>query len=39
MSLWEGRTKKKIGRPATGQGETLYIPQKHLDAVKKILKE
>lgn len=38
MDLWAGRT-KKIGRPATGKGETLYIPQKHLEAVKKILKK
>lgn len=39
MSMWGDRVKAKRGRPASGQGETMYIPSRHLAAVKTILGE
>jgi hypothetical protein len=39
MKLWSDRVKPKRGRPATGQGQTLYIPADKLDQVRKILGE
>ena len=37
MDLWQNRTVKRRGRPATGQGETRYIPVDKLIVVDKIL--
>lgn len=37
MDLWQKRTTKKRGRPATGQGETRYIPKDILEVVDSIL--
>jgi hypothetical protein len=35
MGLFLAR--KRRGRPATGSGETLYIPAEHLEQIKKII--
>ena len=39
MDLWQNRTTKKRGRPATGQGEPRYIPLELLPVVDKLLEE
>jgi hypothetical protein len=39
MSAWGDRVKTRRGRPASGQGETIYIPSRYLAAVKKILEQ
>ena len=37
MDLWRDRTKPKKGRPATGRGETRYIPADKLEVVDAVL--
>ena len=36
MDLWQNRTRRKVGKPATGQGKTRYIPQHLLAIVEKL---